>query len=1070
MAQLLFFKFLFFNQIHKRMKQKLLCFFMLGILLIGSAYAQDRRISGTVTSSDSDEPLAGVSVVVTGSTLGTTTDADGMYSISVPDGTGSLTFRYIGYLNQDVAISSSNVLDVVLQVDATNLSEVVVTALGIQREKRSLGYSVQDVKSQDIVNSREPNVVNALAGKIAGVQINNSGGQAGSSSRIVIRGNSSLTGENQPLFVIDGIPIDNSVNRGETSESILFNGAGANRAVDIDPNIIENISVLKGAAASALYGSRGAFGVVLITTKKGVRDANRKYPRISFSSNLAYDNAITEGYQTSYHLGLTPAGGTTPLFRNGLPASLGGYNEDPDGSPQGTTSWGPHKDSVSQAVIDALGGVPRTIDPRKDFYQTAGVWTNSLSISGGGEKSSYILTYTNLDQTGVVPNNYFKKNSLSGNMTTQLSEKFSSSTSVSYTNSRNNRFAEGNNARSFLYGLNFAPITFDSKEMYDEHGNLSWQSPATSATGFNNPYWLVENNAMPSIVDRIIASNELNFDILPWLKLTNRIGLDTYTDESSEHVDIGTKGTTNGRMFSTLIKSSQINNDLILSAASDINDDLSFSALVGTNYNDRKFTRRGVRGLNLNIPGFFDISNAATQQAFQGDSRRRIVGLYASGTLDYKNYLFLNLTARNDWSSTLPKGNNSFFYPSASLSWVFTELLDLQDNPYFSYGKLRLSYAQAGNDASPYLTTQTFAQANPGDGTRGDIIFPFQGVNAFQLSSLMASNMLTPEMVTEMEVGADLRFFKNRLGVEFSYYDKVSDKQILQQEIAGSSGFGSRVINAGEISNKGIELIVSGSPVRTDNFSWDVLVNFSRNRYTLKSIAEGVDNIFLGGFTDPQIRADKDHGYGVIWSLGWKRNDNGDLLIDDDGYPMPADELGPIGNVTPDWVGGIRNTFRYKGLSLSALVDTRQGGDIFNFDAYYTTFYGTAEVTEQRNTYKTWKGVRASDGQPNTTPVLQDQDYFQSFYTTSMEELVEDGSFIKLREVTLSYQLPEKVIAKTPFEDVGISVTGRNLWIKSDFSYLDPEGSLFGSGNAQGFYHAVTPGTRGVTFGLNVRF
>ncbi|MFC3196945.1 SusC/RagA family TonB-linked outer membrane protein [Parapedobacter deserti] len=1042
----------------------------LGVLLMGSGFAQERRISGRVTASDTGEPLGGVSVVITGSTLGTTTDGEGNYSIAVPSDSKSLTFRFVGYLSNTVELTSTNQINVVLEVDATNLSEVVVTALGIQREKRSLGYSVQDVQSQDIVNSREPNIVNALAGKVAGVQINNSGGQAGSSSRIVIRGNSSLTGENQPLFVIDGIPMDNSVNRGETSESILFNGAGANRAIDIDPNTIENISVLKGAAASALYGSRGAFGVVLITTKRGVRDANRKFPRVSFSSNFAVDNAITDGYQTSYHLGLTPAGGTRPLFRNGLPAELGGYNEDPDGNPQGTTSWGPHKDSVSQAVIDALGGMPTVIDPRKQFYQPAHVWTNSLSISGGGERSNYIITYTNLDQKGVVPNNYFRKNSLTANMTSQLAENFTSSTSVSYTNSMNNRFAEGNNSRSFTYGLNFAPITFDSKQVYQEHGNVTWQAGADAAAGFNNPYWLVDNNAVPSVVDRIIASNELNYDIFPWLKLTNRVGLDTYTDEVSEQVNIGTKGTTNGRMFATLLKSTQLNNDLILSATSDINEDLSFSALVGTNYNDRKFTSRTVRGLNLNIPGFFDISNAATQQAIQSDSRRRIVGIYASGTLEYKNYLFLNVTARNDWSSTLPTGSNSFFYPSASLSWVFSELLDIRDNPYFSYGKLRASYAQAGNDANPYLTMQTYSQANPSDGTRGEIIFPFRGINAFQISSLMASNTLSPEMVTEIEVGTDLRFFRNRMGLEFSYYDKTSNRQILQQEIAASSGFGTRVVNAGEISNRGIEVILSGTPIRTESFSWDVLVNFSRNRYQLKSIAEGVDNIFLGGFTDPQIRADREHGYGVIWSLGWKRNENGVLLVDDDGYPMPADELGPIGNVTPDWLGGIRNTFRYKGLSLSALIDTRQGGDVFNFDLYYTTFYGTAKVTEQRGTYTVWDGIRESDGQPNTTPVLQDQAYFQNFYTQSMEELVEDGSFIKLREVTINYQLPDRLIERTPFEGISVSATGRNLWIKSNFSYLDPEGSLFGSGNAQGFYHAVTPGTRGVTFGLNVTF
>ncbi|MFC6103383.1 SusC/RagA family TonB-linked outer membrane protein [Olivibacter domesticus] len=1045
------------------MKQKLLSFFWVCTMLIGIAHAQERTISGKVTD-EKGGVLPGVSVLVSGTTLGTQTNSEGNYSLQIGNDAKSITFRYVGFVIQTIPLSSNNTLNVVLVENAAQLDEVVVTALGVVREKRSLGYSVQNVKSQDVVNSRESNVVNALAGKVAGVQINSSGGQAGSSARIVIRGNTSLTGNNSPLFVIDGIPMDNSVNSGisESTESTLFNGAGGNRAMDIDPNIIEDISILKGASASALYGSRGAFGVVLITTKKGVRDLNRKWPKISFSSSVAFDNAITDGYQHSY------LQGTNGLYKNGLPLGLGGYSEADGGATQTTASWGPHRDSVSQAVIDSIG-IPSIYDPRKDFYRTGQVWNNSVSLSGGGEKSSYMLTYSNLTQQGIVPNNDFKRNSFTANFTSQLSKNFSSTTSVSYTSSINNRFSEGNSARSFLYGLNFAPINFDIKQAYDQYGNMSWSSPADGTTGFNNPLWLVNNNSSPSNVDRIIASNEMNLQLTDWLKLTNRVGLDTYTDEMNEYTNIGTRGALPGRMYASLLKNTQFNNDLILSAAKDINEDFSFTALVGTNYNDRKYTRRTLRGLNLSIPGFYDISNAESVQAFQDDERRRLVGLYLAGTLDYKNYLFLNVTARNDWSSTLPKGNNSFFYPSASLGFVFTDALGWS-NDYFPYGKIRVSYAQAGNDAQPYRTYQTFSQANPGDGTRGNINFPFNGVNAFRLNSLLANDRLTPEKVTEKEVGLELKFFQNRLGLDMSYYDKVSKSQILDQEISGASGFASRVINAGEVSNKGLEVVLTGTPLRTQDFSWDVMVNFARNRYKLKSIAEGVDNIFLGGFTSPQIRADKDYGYGVIWGQGFMRNENGDILIDDEGYPLPAEDLGPIGNVMPDWTGGIRNTFNYKGLSLSALFDVRHGGDILNFDLYYSTFYGTAGVTEQRNTYTTWQGIRESDGQPNTTPILQDQAYFQNKFTETYETIVEDAGFIKLREITLSYRLPQSLIKKTPFEEISFSATGRNLWIKSDFSYLDPEGSLLGNGNGQGFYHSVTPGTRGFTFGLNVKF
>jgi len=1040
------------------MKKLLQSLFIL-MFVAGAAMAQDRTITGTVTGKDDGLPIPGVSVKIVGTSTGTSTDANGKYALKVASGSASIEFSSIGYVIQKIALGSSNVVNAALVTDAQQLGEVVVTALGVSKDKRTLGYSAQAVKAQDILNSREANVVNALAGKVAGVQINNSGGQAGSSSRITIRGTTSLIGDNQPLFVIDGIPMDNSTNRGitENDESALFNGSGANRGIDLDPNTIETMTVLKGAAASALYGSRGAMGVIMITTKRGKNDANRKYPRVSFSSSLALDNAYTKGYQSSYLLG------TGGLYKNGLPPGQGGYAED-GGAPQISQSWGPHKDSVSQAVINAVG-MPVIRDPRKDFYRTGRVWNNSVSISGGGDISTYILTYSNLDQQGIVDKNTFKRNSLSGNFTSQLGKNFKSSSSINYTNSQNQRMPEGNSKRSYLYSLNFAPINFDIKGEYDAHGNRAW----TNAAGFNNPYWLINNIAMPSTVDRFIVSNESALDILPWLKLTNRVGLDTYTDQQAEHVNVGTISVPRGRMYDALIKQMQINNDLILSANYKINADMNISGLIGNNINQRKYTRRTVRGSDI-IPGYYDINGASTTEALQQDEKRRIIGLYASATFEYKSFLYLNATARNDWSSTLPVDDNSFFYPSVSAGFVFTDVMGLNNNPYFSYGKLRLSFAQSGNDADPYSLYQTYLRANPSDGQRGNIIFPFGGVNGFEKNARFFNQGLKPEIVTEKEIGLDLKFFKNRLGIDGAYYNKVSKNQILPQEISGASGYVDRVINAGKIRNRGIELTVTATPIQTQDFNWDIAINFAQNKYKLESIAEGVDNIFLAGFESPQIRADKDYGYGVIWGTRYARNAGGQLLIDDDGYPIVADDLGPIGNVTPKWTGGFRNTFTYKGLSLSALFDVRHGGDILNFDLFYTTFYGTAKVTEQRNTMKLWEGVRESDGAVNTTKVLQDQAYFQQYYTTSDENLVEKGGFVKLREVTLSYNLPNKLLAKTPFESVGFSVTGRNLWIKSDFSFGDPEGSLLGNGNAQGFYHAVTPGTKGVTFGLNVKF
>lgn len=1043
------------------MKQILFTFLLGFLLLSGTTKAQNRQLSGKVTSAEDGSALAGVSVVVQGTTTATQTNSLGNYTINVPE-SGILVFTYLGYDRQSIVINKQTVLNVQLMSDAATLDEVVVTALGIKKDKKSVGYAVQDVKADEILSSREPNIVNALAGKIAGVHINSSGGQAGSSSAISIRGNSSLLGNNEPLFVIDGIPMDNSTNQGVGSavESTLLTGTNGNRGMDLDPNIIENISVLKGAAASALYGSRGANGVIMITTKKGFSDAERKLPRISYSSSVTLDNAFTDGYQTSYLLGLDG------LYRNGLSLANGGYSEENNAVPVTSAVWGPHRDNISQAVIDSIG-MPKLLDPRKEFYQTGVLWNNSISLSGGSAGSSYVLTYTNTDQKGIVPNNTFKRNSFTAGFSSKLSQNVSSSTSINYTNSKNNRMLEGNGTNSFLYSLNFAPVNFDMWENYQEHGNITWQSDEDNTTGFNNPFWLVNNNSRPSAVNRFVVSNETSWDILPWLKLTNRVGLDTYVDKMDEHINIGTKGLMRGRMYSGLVNYSQWNNDLILSGNHDINEDWKVSGLIGTNYNQREYARRTVRGLNLDLPGFYDITATESQQAYQSDSKRALVGLYASATVDYKDYLYLNLTARNDWSSTLPKGNNSFFYPSVSLSYVFSDALKLQ-NEFFSYGKLRASIAQAGNDADPYLTTQTYSKANPSDGTRGEILFPYDGVNGFLLSSSLASNTLTPEMVTEYEFGTDFRFFRNRLGLELSYYNKSSKKQIIQQPIASSSGFSSRVANAGEIINSGLEIVLTGSPIKTKDFDWNMLVNFSNNKFKLKTIAEGVPNIFLGGFTAPQIRIDEQYGY-VIWGLGYQRNDNGDILIDDDGYPIVSGDAGPLGNVLPKWNAGIRNTLKYKNLSLSGLIDIRHGGKILNFDLYYSTFYGTSKLSEDRGSAMVWEGIRESDGQPNTTEIIKDQDYYRDKFGLADEDLVEDSGFIKLREITLNYALPKAWLAKSKIQDLSLSVTGRNLWIKSNFSYKDPEGSILGNG-VQGFYHSVTPGSKGVTFGVNFKF
>ncbi|MTI31484.1 SusC/RagA family TonB-linked outer membrane protein, partial [Xanthovirga aplysinae] len=1014
-------------------------------------WAQDQNVSGVVTSEEDGLGLPGVNVVIKGTSNGVLTDFDGKYSVSVPEG-GTLVFSFVGMVTQEIEVGSKSIIDVALASDVKQLEDVVVTAIGIEKEKRTLGYAVQNVDANDLRNAQESNLVNALAGKVAGVQINSSGGQAGSSSRITIRGSSSLTGSNQPLFVVDGVPMNNSENVGNPNESTLFNGTATNRIADIDPNNIADMSVLKGAAATALYGSRGANGVIMITTKRG--SSNK--PTINVSSKVGVSEAIISGYQNSY------LQGNNGLYRNGLPEGQGGYAEEEGANPQTTTSWGPHKDQVSQAVIDAIG-MPQVYDPREEFFRTGLSLENNINLSGGKENLTYYMSYSNLDEKGIAPGNEFIRNSFNTRLDGKLSDKLTYAGSLTYTNSQNDRLPEGNGSRSYMYNLFSWPISQNINNYLTEDG----EQYAYSASR-NNPFWLVDHNLRRSVVDRFFLTQTFTYEIAPWLKVSNVFGYDTYTDQTTEETDIGTVGAPDGRMSTGTIKNQEYNNDLLFIFNKDLSDKINLNGIVGGNLNVRNFHREFIWGQELSIPGFFDISNASSVNAFEFDSQYRQLSAFAQATLEYDDMVFLNVSGRNDWSSSLPLDARSFFYPSVSLGFDFTRALGISDNNILSYGKIRTSWAQAGNTADPYGVDQTFEQVAPGDGVRGTISVPTQGYNGFLINNTLANNFLTHELTTEKEIGADLRFFNGRLGVDFTYYDKVTDDQIIPAPTAPSVGYTSQVLNVGEVQNKGIELTLTGTPVDMKNgFRWDIQLNYAKNKTVVNELAEGVESIFMYGFTSPQIRADVENGYGVIWGQPFARTEDGQLIIGEDGLPTYADELGVIGQTQPDWTGGIRNTFSYKGLTLSALFDARMGGDIMNMDLYYASYYGTPEVTEDRGSKIVWEGVTA-DGQPNTKEVTKDQAYYQNFYSSSDELFVEDGSFVKLRELSLSYNLPSKWLKKTPFQAVSFSATGRNLFIWSNFSYWDPEGNLGGNGNGQGFYHAVTPGTRSYSFGLNV--
>lgn len=1026
--------------------------------------AQTGSLTGTVTDNETGDVIPGVNVLILDLERGDATDPDGVYSIqNIPLGTYSVRFSFIGYtpVSEIVNIArGQNTLNVSLSLNSFTLSDVVVTAMGFERSERSLGYSTQEVSGDVLANSQEVNMVNALAGRTAGVQINSSSGQPGASSRIIIRGNSSLLGDNQPLFVVDGIPISNASDDNIEGPSV-FTGGTSNRGLDLDPSNIASMSVLKGASATALYGSRAANGAIIITTKSG---QTNQAPIITYNSSVGWADAYTDGYQSDY------LGGINGYYYNGLPSARGGYSNDPNanGATQTTRSWGPHKDEVPQEVLNDLG-VDKidTFDPREQFYQTGMTFKNAISLRGGTDNTTYYASIGNTNQDGIVPGTELEKTNVMARFGTSLSEDLNVETSLHYINTSNLWMSEGNGAQSYLYGLNFTPINFDlSQPATFEDG-----TQRNYTTAFNNPFWLSENNGFRSNVARFIVNGNITYNILPWLSVSERIGIDTYTDQRKGETNIGTRGVPNGSMYDQVINRSEINSDLTFNANFDLSQDINLEMMVGNNINVRDFSSEEIIGTGLNIPGFFHISNANSTVPNEDIEEQRIVSLFSSATVGYKDIVYLTLTGRNDWSSTLPSDNNSYFYGSASLGFVFTDAFDFFQDSFLSYGKLRASLSQIGNDAPVYSLATNFTQANPQDGVRGEINYPFNGVNGYRLSTSLGNPDLKPEITTEYEFGIDLRPLEGRVRLDAAYYSRSTVDQIFNIPTSSATGYTSRLTNAGELKNYGVELTAGVSLIQSSEFQWDVDINFSKNTTEVVEFAPGVENIFLGGFTSPQIRIeDTKNGYGVIWGVQYQRNDDGQLMIGEDGLPLESSELGPIGNVSPDWTGNLRTTFSYRGIGLSALLDKRQGGDILNFDQFYSTFYGTHKVTADRGSTYVFDGVNAETGEPNDIEIVRDQAFYQGHYSNVDENFVEDGSFLKLRELSLSYTLPQSILGQLPIRSLTVTGTGRNLWIDSDFSYKDPEGSLLGADNAQGFYHGVTPGTRSFVVSLNVSF
>lgn len=1044
--------------------KRLLLSALVMIAAVSFGYSQ-QNISGVVTDSDG-EALIGVNVTVPGTNplVGTQTDLDGRYNLKVPSGSSEVEFSYTGYKTTtmkvgDLASNGSITLEAGVELDAA-----LVVGMGISREEKSLGYTISKVTGDEITRSGEVNAIQSLSAKAAGVQVIGSGGTPGASSKILIRGNGSFLLDNQPLIVIDGVPYNNST-QSSIAGDFPFNAnlAGvnnSNRALDINPNDIESVNVLKGPAASAIYGSRAANGVLVITTKKGKANAGKLSVTVGTNFSIDQVNKLPE-LQSMYGQG-----------------NNGGRNRDANGAiiPAGTAatgtpnSWGPlidpnASDANYQKAYDNMGA----------YFGTGYNWNTNIGISGGNEFANFRLSYGNTSQKGIVPNTNLNRNAL--RLSAKLgTDKFNVVGNASYSNTAGIKAQNGSNLSGVMLALTRMPANFnilggDGPNGYDTPDGLSH----TYVGIYDNPLWSAANNPFTDDVNRFTGGVELNYKPLSWLKLIGRLGADNFHDQRRQIFAIGANDPPSpvGEVWENSKRRLEINGDLLGILSHTFNENMNGSLTLGGNINHRQNHDFFMRGRNLTIPGFYNFSNASELYTSQFSTEQRMVALFFIADFSLFNMLYLNVTGRHDWSSTYGPSNQAkgFFYPSASASFVFTELM--KPNNILSYGKVRFAYAQTGREPSPYSAGTYYVQPFITDGFTDGIGFPYLGQSGFGLSNALGNKDLRPERMAGIEAGFDVKLLKNRLSIGFTYYNQRSTDLLVRRPLAGSTGFSSRLDNIGELENQGIEIEADYEIIKTKNFSWSLGGNFTRNVNEVLSLPDGVDEIDIEtAFASIGSYAIAGKPFGALYATRWLRDANGQMIIGANGLPSVDPTRGFIGNPYPDFTAGINTSFSAYGFTLSTLFDIRQGGALWNGTYARLNRIGrTQESADNRGNEFIVQGVKA-DGTPNDVPITAWQYYnivVGDAGGSATENAVEDGSWFRLRELTLSYKIPFK--ANKYIKGASVYFTGRNLFLVTKYKGVDPETSLTGAGSSVGgFDYFNMPGSRSFIFGLNFDF
>lgn len=1094
------------------MNKKILFLFAV-VFTCSHLLAQVREITGTVTFGDSLKPFVGVTIAVKGSSVVTITNSAGRYSIAVSSAASKLIFSAVGAKSIEMAVEGKTVINVQMADEIVLLENTVITALGLKGERDKFASSASTIKGSNIARSGETGVLNGLASKAAGIIVTRNGGDPGAGSYVQIRGQNTISGNAQPLFIVDGMPVSNSSdNIGAARSNGIIQQSRIN---DINPEDIERIEILKGASAAALWGSRAANGVIIITTKKG-KSSNGKL-NVSFKSSISLDRVNkTHPLQNSY------GQGTNGFYSQGNRNSFGDLISGRAGGPdnfittpgaagyQGfvTLADGSKRYAIAPGTAaNPHGGknAQETFDHNKDAFQTGYFFDNTLNISGGNALSNFFISYGDLTQQGVVKSGSdYKRKTVRVNATTQFTDWFSATANVGYTKINSARVQEGDNADGMLLSSLRTPADFnnslyngtytDATGQIFPNAHVSYRNPLGKdlSTIYANPYWNIENNSNNSDVDRIIGSLQFNATVAKWLTTTARFGIDNFTDNRLERFARNSANFAKGYLSKNLLSEKQFNTDVFAVAKKTFGNNFNGSLLTGFNYNSRRrasLTAAITSFIIPNAPNILTNATNANLSAGNFNSLLRTYGFYAQADLEAYKMFYFTFTGRNESASSFgSKTKNSFFFPSAAVAWQFSQLNVFSDKSIFSFGKLRVTWGQVGIQPQPYQNFNSYGAAT----YRDDFSSGLSGISptyngGYSRSTTAGNEFLRPEIKTETEVGLDLRFLKNKISLSATAYTNRTKDVILPISLSSATGFATVNSNAAELKNKGIELELSAAVLSTGNFKWDVLANFSKNSNRVVSLA-GASAYTLPESFIQNASLIPGQQFGVFYSTDFLKNKSGGYVLDVNGFPQAGTGLEVIGDPNPDWRGGLGSTFSYKGLSLSVLFDRVAGNDIFNGTRGSLYSFGThgdqgTTVVAPAGGLKTVNGTVIPAGTSfqgqikdfGAGPVAITQAWWQgrgsASNTASYKQFVEDGSASRLRELTLSYGLKKlRLFKNTQLTEINFSLTGRNLVLWTKYSGIDPDANVTGAGLARGQDWFTNPNTKSILFSIVIKY